>query len=368
MDKTVILTGLRANSDLHIGNYFGALLPIIEMAYKHTSSDYRINLFVPDLHSFTTPVDHSKLFQQTINNIKLYVAAGLPIDNENIYVYRQSFVPAHSEMTWIFDNFTTFSTLRRMQQFEDKAGLLKDSEADDDSDAHLTLRQSLNTEQLKSVSVGLFNYPVLMAADILLYDADYIPVGADQIQHLEFTRDLAAHINNRFAEHGELFTVPKNQKDQNAFFGRETTLKIQDLVNPDKKMSKMNQNDRGVLFLSDKPADAAKKIMTASTDNLGKIGSDPNQQPGVYNLMQLLALLTDTTLEEVVKQWVGKTSYSELKSALAEHAQSFLTTLHAKLANLDEKHILDKVIHDELAVNEQANAKLLKVQTAIGLR
>jgi tryptophanyl-tRNA synthetase len=368
VDKTVILTGLRANSDLHIGNYFGALLPIIEMSYKHTSDDYRINLFIPDLHSFTTPVDHSKLFRQTINNIKLYVAAGLPIDNENIYVYRQSFVPAHSELTWIFDNFTTFSTLRRMQQFEEKAGLLKDSEADDNSEAHLALRQSLNTEQLKSVSVGFFNYPVLMAADILLYDASYIPVGADQIQHLEFTRDLAIQINNKFTDHGELFTVPKNQKDQNKFFGLDETLRIKDLVTPDKKMSKSNQNDRGVLFLSDKPAEAAKKIMTAATDNLGEIGSDPTKQPGVYNLMQILALLTETTLEETTKQWVGKTSYSELKSVLAEHTQSFLTTLHAKLANVDEQHILDKVIHDELAINEVANAKLLKVQTAIGLR
>jgi tryptophanyl-tRNA synthetase len=368
VDKTVILTGLRANSDLHIGNYFGALKPIIEMSYKHTTDDYQINLFVPDLHSFTTPVDHSKLFQQTINNIKLYVAAGLPIDNSNIFVYRQSFVPAHSELTWILDNFTTFSALRRMQQFEDKAGLLKDSNADASSDAHLSLRQSLNNEQLKSVSVGLFNYPVLMAADILLYDASYIPVGADQVQHLEFTRDLAIHINNKFSEQGELFRVPKSQKEQNDFFTQDATLRVQDLINPEKKMSKSNQNDRGVLFLGDKPAEAAKKIMTASTDNLGKIGTDPSQQPGVYNLMQILALLTETSLDEIVKQWVGKTSYSELKSVVAEQIQSFLTTLRDKLANLDEKHILDKVIHDELAINEIANTKLLKVQTAIGLR
>src|ERR1700679_513158 len=119
MGKPVILTGLRANNDLHIGNYFGALLPLIDMAKNH-AEDYQINLFVPDLHSFTTPIDHSKLFRQTIDNIKLYVAAGLPIDNPNILVYRQSFVSAHSEMTWILDNFTTFGTLRRMQQFEDK--------------------------------------------------------------------------------------------------------------------------------------------------------------------------------------------------------------------------------------------------------
>jgi len=366
MSKTVILTGLRANSDLHLGNYFGALLPIIEMANQHTGDEYQINLFVPDLHSFTTPIDHSKLFRQTIDNIKLYVAAGLPIENPNILVYRQSFVPAHSEMTWIFDNFTTFSTMRRMQQFEDKAGLLK--EADSESNEHLLLRQSLSNPQLNSVSVGLFNYPVLMAADILLYDANYVPVGADQTQHLEFTRDLAMHINKKFFEHGDLFEVPKSQKDQNAFFGRITTLKIQDLVNPEKKMSKTNQNDRGVIYLSDKPDEAAKKIMSASTDTLGEIGSDPLKQPGIYNLLQLLSLLTNVPLEEVVKEWVGKTSYSDLKSVVAEKTSAFLTTLSEKLANVDEQKIMDKVAKDEVTINKIANAKLLKVQTAIGLR
>jgi len=366
MNKTVVLTGLRANSDLHIGNYFGALLPMIELAYKHTGDDFQINLFVPDLHSFTTPIDHSKLFKQTINNIKLYVAAGLPIDNSNIFVYRQSFIPAHSELTWIFDNFTTFGTLRRMQQFEDKAGLLKDNNSD--SDEHLALRQTLDHPQLNSVSVGLYNYPVLMAADILLYDANYVPVGADQIQHLEFTRDLAIHLNNKFPEDGPLFEVPQSQKDQNSFFQRETTLRIQDLVNPEKKMSKTNQNDRGVIYLNDKPAEAAKKIMGASTDNLSEIGAYAIRQPGIYNLLQILALLTSTPLDEVVKQWVGKTSYSDLKTVVAEQTEAFLTTLDDKLANLDEKHILDKVAQDELAINEVANAKLLKVQTAIGLR
>lgn len=368
MNKTVILTGLRANSDLHIGNYFGALLPIIEMANKHTSDDYQINLFVPDLHSFTTPIDHSKLFRQTIDNIKLYVAAGLPIDNSNIFVYRQSFVPAHSEMTWILDNFTTFGTLRRMQQFEDKAGLLKDNETSTDSDEHLALRQTLNNPQLNSVSVGLYNYPVLMAADILLYDASYIPVGLDQMQHLEFARDLAIHMNNKFPDHGILFEVPKSQKDQNVFFERSTTLKIQDLVNPEKKMSKTNQNDRGVIFLNDKPDEAAKKIMSASTDALGEIGSDPTKQPGVYNLIQILALLTNAPLQEVANEWLSKTSYSDLKSVVAEKTAAFLTTLRAKLTSLDEQRIMDKVTKDEVAVNEVANAKLLKVQTAIGLR
>src|SRR5580700_10257474 len=123
MSKQVILTGIRANNDLHIGNYFGALLPMIDMAQKR-SDEYQVNLFVPDLHSFTTPIDHHKLYQQIMHNLKLFVAAGLPLDNANIYIYRQSRIPAHSELTWILDCFTGFGEMSRMTQFKDKSAKL----------------------------------------------------------------------------------------------------------------------------------------------------------------------------------------------------------------------------------------------------
>src|SRR2546430_11174583 len=181
--KEVILTGLRANNDLHIGNYFGALLPMIDMA-KTKSDQYQINLFVPDLHSFTTPIDHSQLQGQILHNIRIYVAAGLDLQNPDIHLYRQSYVSAHSELTWILDCFTGFGEMSRMTQFKDKSAKLHEDR----------------------VSVGLFNYPVLMAADYLLYGAAYVPVGDDQSQHLEFGRDIAIRMNNRF---GDLFTVPK---------------------------------------------------------------------------------------------------------------------------------------------------------------
>src|SRR5579871_3706490 len=138
MTKPVILTGLRANNDLHIGNYFGALMPIIDMAKRH-ADEFEINLFVPDLHSFTTPIDHHQLYQQTLHNLKLFVAAGLPLDNDAIHIYRQSFVAAHSELTWILDCFTGFGEMGRMTQFKDKSAKLSEDR----------------------VSVGLFNYPVL---------------------------------------------------------------------------------------------------------------------------------------------------------------------------------------------------------------
>jgi tryptophanyl-tRNA synthetase len=173
MSKQVILTGLRANNNLHIGNYLGALLPMVDMA-RQRAGEYQVNLFVPDLHSFTTPIDHSKLYEQVLNNIKVYIAAGLPIDHDDVYVYRQSYIPAHSELTWILDCFTGFGEMSRMTQFKDKSGKLHEDR----------------------VSLGLFNYPVLMAADILLYNSNYVPVGDDQTQHLEFTRDIAERMNH----------------------------------------------------------------------------------------------------------------------------------------------------------------------------
>src|SRR5581483_5282716 len=199
MAKEVILTGIRANNDLHIGNYFGALLPMVDMA-KNRSGEYQINLFVPDLHSFTTPIDHSKLQEQIMHNLKIFVAAGLPLDNPDIHIYRQSYIPAHSELTWILDCFTGFGQMARMTQFKDKSMRLA-NEALQEAGALLvkTNPGNASVEEIDgSVSVGLFNYPVLMAADILLYGAKYVPVGEDQRQHIELTRDLAVRINNKF--------------------------------------------------------------------------------------------------------------------------------------------------------------------------
>jgi tryptophanyl-tRNA synthetase len=200
MNKPVILTGLRANNDLHIGNYFGALLPIIDMA-KNRSSDYQINLFIPDLHSFTTPIDHTKLQAQIRDSLKMFVAAGLPLADSNIYMYAQSRIHAHSELTVILNSFTGVGEMNRMTQYKDKS-------------------TQIGSDR---VSVGLFDYPVLMAADILLYGAIYIPVGDDQTQHLEFTRDIAERMNNKF---GDLFTVPKPVKEQNKFFGKDQGLRV----------------------------------------------------------------------------------------------------------------------------------------------
>ncbi|HET7302100.1 MAG TPA: tryptophan--tRNA ligase [Candidatus Saccharimonadales bacterium] len=347
MSKQVILTGIRANNDLHIGNYFGALLPMIDMA-KSRSGDYQINLFVPDLHSFTTPIDHRALHQQIMHNIKLFVAAGLPLDNADIHIYRQSYVPAHSELTWILDCFTGFGEMSRMTQFKDKSAKLS---AD-------------------RVSVGLFNYPVLMAADILLYDASYVPVGDDQTQHLEFTRDIATRFNSKFATEfpDGVFTVPLPVPKQHAFFGKDQGLRIKDLVDPTKKMSKSDDTGKGVIFLGDNPADASKKIMGATTDSLGKVAFDRQNQPGVSNLLEILALLKGVSRDDVVVEWAGNERYGDLKKAVAEAMQTFLADFQARLAKVDEAAIIAKLESSEARMRKKAEATLFKAQQAVGLR
>ena len=342
MTKPVILTGLRANNDLHIGNYFGALLPFIDMA-KTKADDYQLDLFVPDLHTFTTPIDHSKLQQQIMHNLKLFVAAGLPLDSDNIRIYRQSYIPAHSELTWILDCFTGFGEMSRMTQFKDKSS-------------------GLGAER---VTVGLFNYPVLMAADILLYGATYVPVGDDQTQHLEFARDIAERMNNKF---GELFVVPKPVKDQHAFFGKDQGLRIKDLVEPTKKMSKSDDTGKGVIFLGDTPDVAAKKVMSATTDSEGVVRFDTAKQPGIANLLQILALARGEDLSSVIDHYDGQTSYGALKTAVAEAVVDLLGDFQARVELIDENDLLAKLEHDEAIMNATANKTLLQVQKAVGLR
>jgi len=342
MSKPVILTGLRANNDLHIGNYFGALLPLIDMAKNH-ADEYEINLFVPDLHSFTTPIDHSQLQRDIRNNLRIYAAAGLPLDNPSVHIYRQSYVPAHSELAWILDCFTGFGELSRMTEFKDKSAKLG---AD-------------------HIGVGQFNYPPLMAADIILYGATYVPVGDDQRQHIEYTRNIAERMNNKF---GELFVVPKSVQEQHAFFQKDQGLRIKDLQDPTKKMSKSDETGKGIIFLGDNPQEAAKKIRSATTDSFGKIEAANAEQTGIKNLLQILALTTGRTVDEVSAEYEGQEQYGPLKNAVADAVSAFLTDFQARLASVDDAALMAKLEANEKQMNEIANATLLKVQKAVGLR
>jgi tryptophanyl-tRNA synthetase len=340
MSKPVILTGLRANNDLHIGNYFGALLPIIDMAQRR-NKEYQINLFIPDLHSFTAEVDHNTLQEAIMQNLRVYVAAGLPLNDPDVHIYRQSYIAAHSELTWILDCFTGMGEMKRMTQFKDKA------KKDDDR-----------------VSVGLFNYPVLMAADILLYGADYVPVGDDQTQHLEFTRDIAERLNKKF---GNLFKVPKAVQEQHKFFGKDQGLRIKDLADPTKKMSKSDETGKGVIFLIDTPEASRQKIMTATTDSLQSIKPDPVNQPGITNLLDILALLALVSSDYQINPR-PLNGYAELKTAVADTVAIFLNDFQSKLKEVDDNGIFNKLEISEKLMNEQADSTLLKVQKAVGLR
>ena len=341
MSKPVILTGLRANNDLTIGNYFGGIRPMIDMATQH-AGDYQLNMFIPDLHSFTTPIDHSTLYQQTLRNARVFAAAGLPLDNPDIFLYRQSFVPAHSELTWILDCFTYVGEMQRMTQFKDKS-----------------------SEQDASVTMGLMNYPVLMAADILLYGAEYVPVGEDQFQHLEITRDIATRFNNKF---GETFVVPRETAVQTSFIQRDKGLRIRSLTDPAKKMSKSSTDEKSKILLCDTPAAARKKIMGATTDSIGRVNFDWDAQPGVTSLLQIMALLRGVSQDEVNAEWVGCERYGDFKKAVADEVEAFLTGFHERLEALTDEVLLAKLEASEQAMSVQAAETLARVQQAVGLR
>lgn len=341
MIKPVILTGIRSNEEPTLGNYLGAFVPIVAMQRQY-ADEYQINMFVPDLHSFTTPIDHGSLYRNTLTNLKYFLAAGLDIDDANTYIYRQSYVPAHSELTWILDCFTYVGEMQRMTQYKDKS-----------------------SEHTASVSMGLMNYPVLMAADILLYGAEWVPVGEDQFQHLEITRDIAMRFNNKF---GEIFTVPRETKQQTGFISRDNGLRIRSLTDPTRKMSKSSADEKSKILLSDSPDAARKKIMSATTDSVGSINYDWATQPGIASLLQILALLTGRTQDEVNTQWTGHERYGEFKATVADAVADFLTDFQARFAAISDEALVSKLEASERAMNEQANTMLLRVQQAVGLR
>ncbi len=341
MTKATILTGIRSNEELTLGNYLGAIVPMVEMQRQY-AGDYQINMFVPDLHSFTTPIDHSILYESTLRNLKYYLAAGLDVENSDTFLYRQSYIPAHSELTWILDCFTYVGEMSRMTQFKEKS-----------------------TEHGSSVTMGLMNYPVLMAADILLYNAQHVPVGEDQFQHLEIARDIATRFNNKF---GEVFTVPDDTKHQTSFIKRDNGLRIRSLTDPTKKMSKSSNDEKSKILLSDTPEAARKKIMSATTDSIGQVNFNWETQPGITSLLQILSLLSGRSQADVNAEWEGKERYGDFKNAVAEQVVAFLTEFQEKYNSISDEYLLKVLEQSESSVREVANKTLLRAQRAVGLR
>ncbi len=333
-----ILTGIRVNSEPTLGNFLGAMLPMVRLANKY-SKEYSVNIFIPDLHSIISEVDGD--FQKNlVNSIKYYLAAGLRI-NENVHIYRQSYVPAHSEMCWILNCVATMGELSRMTQFKDKS------------------------QGKDSVNCGIFDYPVLMAADILLYSANYVPVGEDQFQHLELTRNIAMRVNHKY---GEIFVVPEKTMDQVRFMGNNEGIRIRDLTNPEKKMSKSTFGENSKIMLSDDPNKAAKKIMSATTDSYAKIKYDMFNQPGISNLLQIEALINDKPLQEVISTWSGETRYGDLKKQVASSVSAFLENFQAEIAAIPDEAVYELLEVGEAYANDVADKKLLELQKVFKLR
>ena len=341
MTKSTILTGIRSNEEPTLGNYLGAFVPMVEMQRKY-AGDYQINMFVPDLHSFTTPIDHATLYQNTLHNLKYFIASGLDASDPDTFIYRQSYISAHSELTWILDCFAYVGEMQRMTQFKEKSA-----------------------EHQASVTMGLMNYPVLMAADILLYNAKYVPVGEDQFQHLEITRDIAERFNNKF---GDIFIVPADTREQTAFIQRDTGLRIRSLTNPDKKMSKSSDDAKSKILLNDTPDSAVKKIMAATTDSVGAVHFDWETQPGITSLLQIMSLLSGRTQDDVVAEWADNERYGDFKKAVAAVVHDFLADFQVKYNAINDEELIHILEASEAAMRPIAEATLLRAQQAVGLR
>jgi len=279
MTKPRLFSGMQPSADsLHAGNYIGALLQ-----WKQLQTEYDAIFCVVDLHAITVPQDPAKLREATRRTAAQYIAAG--IDPASSILFVQSQVPAHAEAAWVLNTITGFGEASRMIQFKDK-----------------TAKQGT-----EAASVGLFTYPILQAADVLLYDTTIVPVGEDQRQHIELTRDLAQRFNARY---GETFVIPEVRIPKE-------TAKIYDLQNPGSKMSKSAESDNGIIWLLDDPAVTAKKIKSAVTDTERDIRFDPAEKPGVSNLLTLLSVLGGSSIESLESEFAGR-GYGDLKSETAD--------------------------------------------------
>ncbi len=324
--KKTLFSGMQATGNLTLGNYLGALKNWVSI-----SDEYNCFYSVVDLHSITVRQDPATLRKRARTLLTLYIAAGLdPVKN---CIYYQSHVSAHAELAWILDCFTYMGELSRMTQFKDKAAKHADN-----------------------INAGLFTYPVLMAADILLYQADVVPVGIDQMQHLEITRDIAQRFNSVY---GEVFTIPE------AYIGK-VGAKIMSLQDPSKKMSKSDENPNGSIYLMDDKDTIMRKCKRAVTDSVGVIRYT-DEQPGLKNLIDIYSACTGRKPDEVVKEFDGR-GYGDFKMAVGEAVAQILVPLQSEQARLAaDKAYVDGIIKENAEkASYYAGKTLRKVQKKIG--
>lgn len=321
-----MLSGIKPTGRITLGNYIGAIKPFV--SYQE---EYEMYIFIANLHSTTVYQEPKDLRQNTKDLIALYIAAGL--DPDKVTLFLQSDVLEHAQLGWYLGCMVSMGELSRMTQYKDKAS------------------------KQESIGAGIFNYPSLMNADILMYDADFVPVGEDQKQHVELARDVAERFNHRYSD---TFKVPEP-------LTAKVGGRIMDLQNPMKKMSKSEETSKGCIYILDDIAISKKKIMSAITDSEGTIGFDPINKPGVSNLLEIYSILTNTPIVDLEKKYVG-IGYGEFKKDLAEVVANELITIQTRYKEINSGNYLDEVLTKGADIARNiARKKLSKVERKIGI-
>lgn len=330
MSKPIVLSGAQPSGELTIGNYLGALRQWVAM-----QDDFKSYFMLVDLHAITVRQDPEKLRNACLDGLALYLACGIDPKKSDIFI--QSHVPEHAQLGWVLNCYTQMGELNRMTQFKDKS--------------------QKNTNNINS---GLFTYPVLMAADILLYQADQVPVGNDQKQHLELSRDIATRFNNL---HGDIFKIPEPQIP-------EVGARIMSLQDPEKKMSKSDDNPNNIIGLLEEPKKIIKKIKRAVTDSdeQARIYFSTDEKPGVSNLLTLLSCTTGKSIETLVPEYEDK-MYGHLKSDVADAVVAFIEPMQQRFHEIraDQAYLNDVMKRGAEGASERASQTLKAVYDAIGL-
>lgn len=324
-----MVSGIKPTGKLTLGNYIGAIKQFI--SYQ---DEYDMFIFIADLHSLTLPIDSKELRQNTKDLISIYLACGL--DPEKVVLFKQSDVSEHAELGYVMTCNSNMGELSRMTQYKDKSSRISDNQ---------------------SIPTGLFIYPTLMVADILLYDPDYVPVGIDQKQHVELTRDIAIRFNSHY---GDTFKIPEPVT-------RKSGAKIASLSDPTKKMSK-SESDKGTVYLLEDLNITRKKIMSAVTDSDTLVKYDLENKPGVSNLLTILSSLTGEEISSIESRYVGL-GYGAFKKEVAEVVINELSDLQAKVKEIQSSGIIEKVLEEGASKAKYfARKKLSKIYRKIGLR
>ena len=326
-DKKIVFSGVQPSGNLTIGNYLGAI-----KNFSRFSDDYKTFYCVVDLHAITVRQVPAELRRRTYETLALYMACGLDETKNTLFV--QSHVPAHAELGWMLDCYTMFGELSRMTQFKDKS-----------------------QKHSENINAGLFTYPTLMAADILLYQTDLVPVGIDQKQHLELARDIALRFNQIYSD---TFTVPEG-------YISTDTMKIMSLAEPTAKMSKSDENQNAVVYILDSKDDVMRKFKRAVTDSEAEVRYDPQNKPGVSNLITIYGAFTGKTTEETEREFSGK-GYGDFKAAVGEACADGLAPVREEFARLmaDKAHLEAVMKNGAEEASFYARKTMSKVRRKIG--